>query len=101
MTLTALARLRAVASFAASVRAIPVSCGATKAPVGNLVADVMRAATGADISLINAGTLRAEREVPPGAFSMREVKPNFGILRPHNAITRVGCASPRAVTCCH
>ena len=44
-----------------------------QAAVGNLVADVMRVATGAEVALINAGTLRAERAVAPGVFSMREL----------------------------
>ena len=44
-----------------------------EAPLGSLVADVMRAATGADVALINGGTLRAERVLPPGPLSMREL----------------------------
>lgn len=44
-----------------------------EAPAGNLVADVMMAATGAQVCLINGGTLRAERVIEAGAFTMREL----------------------------
>lgn len=37
--------------------------------VGNFVSDVMRWATNADIALVNAGALRADRVFPVGAFS--------------------------------
>jgi len=44
-----------------------------EAPAGNLVADCMQAATGADVCLINGGTLRAERVIEQGPLTMREL----------------------------
>lgn len=44
-----------------------------EAPLANLVADVMRAATCADVAMINSGTLRAERVLEAGPLSMREL----------------------------
>jgi len=44
-----------------------------EAPAGNLVADVMQAATGADVCMINGGTLRAERVIEAGPLTMREL----------------------------
>lgn len=41
--------------------------------VGNLVADSFRAATGADIALVNGGSVRADTVITPGVLSMRDV----------------------------
>jgi 5'-nucleotidase / UDP-sugar diphosphatase len=46
-----------------------------EATIGNLVADAVRAGTGADIALINGGSLRGNRVYPPGsAISRRDVR---------------------------
>ena len=41
--------------------------------VGNLVADLMRHVTNADIALLNSGTLRADAVVGPGILKMRDL----------------------------
>ena len=39
--------------------------------IGNLVADAMRAATGADVALTNGGGIRADKVYPPGTTLLR------------------------------
>ncbi|HEX7177139.1 MAG TPA: bifunctional UDP-sugar hydrolase/5'-nucleotidase, partial [Pyrinomonadaceae bacterium] len=41
--------------------------------VGNLVADSFRRATGADIALLNGGSVRADTVIAPGLLTMRDV----------------------------
>ena len=41
--------------------------------VGNLVADLMRHITGADMALLNSGTLRADAVLGPGILKMRDL----------------------------
>ncbi|PYR38538.1 MAG: bifunctional metallophosphatase/5'-nucleotidase, partial [Acidobacteria bacterium] len=41
--------------------------------VGNLVADAMRASTGSDVALLNAGGIRGDRVHPPGPVIRRDV----------------------------
>ncbi|HYN84901.1 MAG TPA: 5'-nucleotidase C-terminal domain-containing protein [Pyrinomonadaceae bacterium] len=41
--------------------------------VGNLVADSFRRATGADIALMNGGSIRADTVITPGVLSVRDV----------------------------
>lgn len=41
--------------------------------VSNFVADVLREATGADLTIFNAGTLRADRVLGPGALTTRDL----------------------------
>ena len=41
--------------------------------LGNFVADVMRARTGADVALVNGGGIRTDRTVPPGPLTKRDV----------------------------
>ena len=38
---------------------------------GNLIADIMRNVTQADVSLVNSGTLRSDTVHPPGEFKMK------------------------------
>lgn len=40
--------------------------------IGNLIADAMRAAVGADVALFNGGGIRADREYPAGAVLTRK-----------------------------
>ena len=40
-----------------------------ESPIGNLVTDAMRAGTGADVALLNAGTLRLDDVIPAGPVS--------------------------------
>ena len=77
----------------ASLCACPLALDCTRdclrlseAPLGNLVTDVLRAATGAEVCLINAGLLRAERVLSPGDLTMREL---FEILPMMDAIAVV------------
>ncbi|CAE7539071.1 yfkN, partial [Symbiodinium sp. KB8] len=42
--------------------------------VGNLVADLMRAAVRADITILNSGTLRSDSVVKPGDVTMRDLQ---------------------------
>jgi 5'-nucleotidase len=41
--------------------------------VGNLVADSFRRATGAEVALVNGGSVRADTVITPGALTVREV----------------------------
>lgn len=41
--------------------------------VGNLIADAFRAATGADVGLMNGGSIRADELIRPGALTNRNV----------------------------
>ncbi|XP_028410070.1 uncharacterized protein LOC114532703 [Dendronephthya gigantea] len=41
--------------------------------LGNLIADIMRNVTQADVSLINSGTLRSDTIHPPGEFKMKDL----------------------------
>ncbi len=41
--------------------------------VGNFIADAFRTATGADIGLMNGGSIRADEIIPPGPLTKREV----------------------------
>lgn len=41
--------------------------------VGNFVADAFRQATGADVALINGGSIRADMRISPGELTKREV----------------------------
>lgn len=42
-------------------------------PVGNLVADAMRVATGADMALTNGGGLRSNQTYPPGILHKKDI----------------------------
>jgi 2',3'-cyclic-nucleotide 2'-phosphodiesterase (5'-nucleotidase family) len=42
-----------------------------EAAIGNLIADAMRAATGADVAITNGGGIRADREYPAGTVLTR------------------------------
>ena len=39
--------------------------------LGNLIADITRNVTQADVSLVNSGTLRSDTVHPPGEFKMK------------------------------
>jgi 5'-nucleotidase len=41
--------------------------------VGNFVVDLMRQVTGADVAVLNSGTLRADTLMPPGPLRMRDL----------------------------
>jgi len=45
--------------------------------VGNLVSDAMRAGTGADVALLNSGTLRLEDVIQPGPISNHQLEALF------------------------
>jgi 5'-nucleotidase/UDP-sugar diphosphatase len=45
--------------------------------LGDLVTDAMRAGTGADVALLNAGTLRLERPIKPGPITNHELEAVF------------------------
>jgi 5'-nucleotidase len=46
-------------------------------PVGNLITDAMRAGTGADVALINAGTLRLDDVIGPGPVTSYQLESMF------------------------
>jgi len=41
--------------------------------MGNFIADLMRGGSGADIAILNSGTIRADTLFPPGQIKMRDV----------------------------
>jgi 2',3'-cyclic-nucleotide 2'-phosphodiesterase (5'-nucleotidase family) len=45
--------------------------------LGNLVTDAMRAGTGADVALLNAGTLRLDQPIKPGPITNHELEAVF------------------------
>ncbi len=45
--------------------------------LGDLVTDAMRAGTGADVALLNSGTLRLDRVIPPGAVTNHHIETIF------------------------
>ena len=46
-------------------------------PIGNLITDAMRAGTGADVALINAGTLRLDDVIGPGPVTSYQLESMF------------------------
>jgi 5'-nucleotidase len=57
---------------------VPLDAGsvrlrATEEPIGNLFADALRAETGADIALINSGSIRGDRVYPAGPLTRRTI----------------------------
>jgi 5'-nucleotidase len=45
--------------------------------VGNLVSDAIRAGTGADVALLNSGTLRLDEVIPPGPITNHDLEAIF------------------------
>jgi 2',3'-cyclic-nucleotide 2'-phosphodiesterase (5'-nucleotidase family) len=45
--------------------------------VGDLVSDAMRSGTGADVALLNSGTLRLDNVIPPGPISNHQLEAMF------------------------
>jgi 5'-nucleotidase len=45
--------------------------------LGNLVSDAIRAGTGADVALLNSGTLRLEDVIPPGPITNHDLEAMF------------------------
>jgi 5'-nucleotidase len=45
--------------------------------LGSLVTDAMRAGTGADVALLNSGTLRLDEVIPPGPISNHQIEAIF------------------------
>jgi 2',3'-cyclic-nucleotide 2'-phosphodiesterase (5'-nucleotidase family) len=45
--------------------------------LGDLVTDAMRAGTGADVALLNSGTLRLDRVIPPGSVTNHHIEAIF------------------------
>ncbi len=58
-------------STAVDARRQYVRCGA--APIGDFIADALRWASGADMAVINAGSIRGDRIFPAGPISIRTV----------------------------
>ena len=54
--------------------------------VGDLIADVMREAVGADVALINGGGIRGDRVLPPGPLTRRDV---YTLLPFTNAVMKI------------
>nr|XP_024218519.1 uncharacterized protein LOC112211301 [Halyomorpha halys] len=58
--------------------------------LGNWVCDVILAATGADLVILNSGTLRSDRIHPPGPFTMRDLMSVVPITDPLCVIELTG-----------
>lgn len=54
--------------------------------IGDFVADAFRRVTGADVALINGGTIRAEARISPGELTRRDV---FSILPFANPVVKI------------
>jgi len=62
-----------IGSFASAVDARRQSVRNGAAPIGNFLADALRWASGADIAVINAGSIRGDRIFPAGPISIKTV----------------------------
>src|SRR6185503_5923182 len=54
--------------------------------MGNFVADLYRQAVGADVALVNGGSIRADATIAPGALNRRDV---LSILPFNNKIVKI------------
>ena len=63
----------AVGSTRTPLNAVAESVRAGESNLGNLLADAMRANTGADLAILNAGSIRSNRVYPPGKITRRDV----------------------------
>ena len=54
--------------------------------MGNFIADLYRASTGADVALVNGGSIRADAEINPGNVTRRDV---LSILPFNNKIVKI------------
>lgn len=50
--------------------------------VGNLICDIILTGVNADVAILNSGTLRADRIIPPGEFRLRELTNLLPLLDP-------------------
>lgn len=55
------------------LNAVAESVRSAESNLGNLMADAMRADTGADLAIMNAGSIRSNRVYPPGPLTRRDV----------------------------
>ncbi len=55
--------------------------------VGDLVSDAMRSGTGADVALLNSGTLRLDNVIPPGPISNHQLEAIFPFADQTRVIT--------------
>jgi 5'-nucleotidase len=60
-----------VAAALVDLDAVNLRLRASETGLGNMVADALRASAGADIALVNAGTIRGDRVYPAGALTRR------------------------------
>jgi 2',3'-cyclic-nucleotide 2'-phosphodiesterase (5'-nucleotidase family) len=58
-----------VGETAVPLDAVSVRLRAAEMPIGNLIADVLRAETGADVALMNSGSIRGDRVYPAGPLT--------------------------------
>ena len=68
---------RVVATAEAPIDARDALSRNRESPLGSLVADAMRAGTGADVALINAGAMRLDDVIPAGPVSNYQVESIF------------------------
>jgi 5'-nucleotidase len=61
--------------------------------LGNWVCDVILAATGADLVLLNSGTLRSDQVHPVGNFTMRDLVTIIPMMDPLIVISVTGSIS--------
>jgi 2',3'-cyclic-nucleotide 2'-phosphodiesterase (5'-nucleotidase family) len=64
---------KAVGSSTVPLNGVASTLRASETNLGNLVADVLRAETGADIALVNSGGIRGDRIHPPGPLTRRSL----------------------------
>src|SRR5262247_3730660 len=54
--------------------------------MGDFIADIYRQSTGADVALVNGGSIRADTEIPPGEVTRRDV---LAMLPYNNRIVKI------------
>lgn len=55
------------------LNAVAESVRSAESNLGNLIADAMRVEVGADLTIVNAGTIRSNRVYPPGQLTRRDL----------------------------
>lgn len=63
---------------------------------GNLIADLIREKMNAEVTLLNSGTLRADRVIGPGSFCMQDL---FALLPLDDPVVLLGVSFPLVSLC--
>jgi 5'-nucleotidase len=75
-----------IGSTAVELDALSLSSRTKETNVGNFIADSYRAATNADVALVNGGSIRADLQYSPGILTKRDV---LSILPFNNPIVKI------------